>query len=65
MQSDVSYRKLNRNECVYNIEGLRILLVFCKSESKVNLLFCSIEGSNLEKTLLLLFCGHDIKCLGS
>lgn len=31
MQSGVSYRKLYRNECVYSIEGLRILLVFCRS----------------------------------
>lgn len=31
MQSGVSYRKLYRNECVNNIEGVRTLLVFCRS----------------------------------
>lgn len=31
MQSGVSYRKLYKNECVNNIEGLRILLVFCRN----------------------------------
>lgn len=39
--------------------------VLQKSEPKVDLFSCSMEGSNLEQDLLLLFCGHDIKCLGS
>lgn len=65
MQSDVSYTKLNRNECVCNIGGLEnTTCVLQKSDSKVNLFFCSMEGSNLEQNLLLLFCGHDIKCRG-
>lgn len=53
-----SYIEMNHNRWAENTT-----CVLQESECKVNFFFCCMEGSNLEQNLLLLFCGHGIKCL--